>query len=105
MKKRNGRPYGAPAKVTGEHAGLPDVKVSVASAKLLGFVVGFVDDNGYPPTLREVCKAVGVRSTNGIREHLRALIHAGLLVRYPKIARGLVVTDAGRQLAHHWGLH
>lgn len=34
---------------------------------------------GYPPTLREVTRALGLRAVNGIWEHAQRLRHKGLL--------------------------
>lgn len=36
---------------------------------------------GRPPTLREICEATGITSTNGVSEHLRNLERKGLLRR------------------------
>src|SRR5580698_3820916 len=49
-------------------------------------------DEGYPPTVREIGEAVGLRSTNGVAEHLRALIRKGYLAKDDMKSRALVPT-------------
>lgn len=48
---------------------------------------------GYPPTIRELGHAMGVRSPNGIRQQLVALERKGHLRRDPGKPRGIVLTD------------
>ena len=45
--------------------------------------------HGYPPTIRELGKAFGIRSTNGVRYYLTMLERAGHLKRNVRISRGL----------------
>ena len=46
---------------------------------------------GRPPTLREIGRRLGIASTNGVRDHLQALIDKGYLRRDERSARGLRV--------------
>jgi repressor LexA len=50
----------------------------------------------YPPTVRELCSELGVSSTNGMGEHLKALSRKGLVTWEPKRSRTLSLTAAGR---------
>ena len=45
--------------------------------------------HGRPPTLREIGQHLGISSTNGVRDHLQALIEKGYLRRDVRSARGL----------------
>lgn len=38
-------------------------------------------EHGCPPTLREIGRAMGIRSTNGVADHLRALERKGAISR------------------------
>ena len=58
-------------------------------AMILGFIRRSIEERGYPPTLREIAKAHGIRSTNGVNDHLRALERKGFLVRVDMTARGM----------------
>ena len=46
-------------------------------------------ERGRPPTLREIGAALGVASTNAVRDHLQALQEKGYLRREGRSARGL----------------
>ncbi len=48
-----------------------------------------LERTGRPPTLRELGARLGIRSTNGVRDHLEALVAKGYLARDPHSARGL----------------
>lgn len=49
--------------------------------QLLDFIAAYQDQKGVPPTLREIGEAMGIRSTNGVSDHLKALLKKGLLER------------------------
>ncbi len=55
-------------------------------------------EDGLPPAVRQLCKVLGIASTNGVADHLRALQRKGLIERRPMVSRGLFITDVGRQL-------
>ena len=43
----------------------------------LEFIRKSIEERGYPPTLREIGESMGIRSTNGVNDHLRALERKG----------------------------
>ena len=49
--------------------------------QILGFITNSIDERGYPPTLREIGRHFGIRSTNGVNDHLKALEKKGFLSR------------------------
>jgi repressor LexA len=53
------------------------------------FLVGYVDQHGYPPTVREIGAAVGLASPSTVHAHLANLERAGLLRRDPTKPRAL----------------
>lgn len=59
--------------------------------EILEFIQEFTRDRGYPPSLREIGKALGIGSTNGVRYHLTVLAKQGLLTRERRIFRGMRV--------------
>ena len=65
-------------------------------AQALRFVAAYTDEQGYPPTLREIGDHLGIRSTNGVGEHLGRLEVKGMLKIKPVISRGIVLTPLGR---------
>src|SRR3954464_9428820 len=52
-----------------------------------------IHDRGYPPTLREIGAHMGIRSTNGVNDHLRALERKGYLTREDMKSRALRPLD------------
>lgn len=61
---------------------------------VLEFICSSIGDRGYPPTLREIGNKLGIRSTNGVNDHLRALERKGYLTREDMKSRTLRPTAA-----------
>lgn len=59
----------------------------------LQFISDCLTDRGYPPTLREIGQHMGIRSTNGVNDHLKALERKGYLVREELKSRALRPVD------------
>jgi repressor LexA len=57
--------------------------------QVLNFIRQSINDRGYPPTLREIGAHMGIRSTNGVNDHLRALERKGYLTREDMKSRAL----------------
>ncbi len=55
----------------------------------LDFIRQSIEERGYPPTLREIGEYMGIRSTNGVNDHLRALERKGYLTREDMKSRAL----------------
>ena len=62
-------------------------------AQTLDFIRRSIEDRGYPPTLREIGEYMGIRSTNGVNDHLRALERKGYLRREDMKSRALQLVD------------
>jgi repressor LexA len=60
---------------------------------ILDYLRGFVDEHGYPPTVREIGEAVGLRSPSTVHAHLAQLERAGLLRRDPTKPRAIELAD------------
>lgn len=56
---------------------------------VLDFITQSINNRGYPPTLREIGSYMGIRSTNGVNDHLRALERKGYLKREDMKSRAL----------------
>jgi len=61
--------------------------------QVLGYIRSSITDRGYPPTLREIGAHMGIRSTNGVNDHLRALERKGYLTREDMKSRALRPRD------------
>jgi repressor LexA len=55
----------------------------------LDFIRKSIEERGYPPTLREIGEYMGIRSTNGVNDPLRALERKGYLRREDMKSRAL----------------
>jgi repressor LexA len=64
---------------------------------VLDFIRQSIQDRGYPPTLREIGARMGIRSTNGVNDHLRALERKGYLTREDMKSRALRPTSLAAQ--------
>jgi repressor LexA len=65
---------------------------------VLDFIRQSITDRGYPPTLREIGARMGIRSTNGVNDHLRALERKGYLTREDMKSRALRPTSLATQM-------
>lgn len=57
--------------------------------EIFDFIGSYSDDHGYPPTVRDIGKAVGLASSSTVHAHLANLEKAGLLRRDPTKPRAL----------------
>lgn len=64
-------------------------KLTERQELVLGYIQSSITDRGYPPTLREIGNHMGIRSTNGVNDHLRALERKGYLLREDMKSRAL----------------
>src|ERR1700741_1983471 len=57
--------------------------------QILEFITKRIGEQGYPPTIREIGVEMGIRSTNGVNDHLKALERKGFLKREGLKSRAL----------------
>ena len=58
---------------------------------ILDFIVETVEDRGFPPSVREICEAVGLSSPSTVHAHLGTLEELGYLRRDPTKPRAIEV--------------
>ena len=61
--------------------------------EILEFVASFTHDAGYPPTVREIGRATGLRSPRSVSQHLQALEKKGFIHRGREKSRAIRVLD------------
>lgn len=61
--------------------------------KILDFIKKEIEQKGYPPSVREICAAVGLKSTSTVHAHLNHLEEQGLIRRDSTKPRALEVLD------------
>ena len=62
--------------------------------KILEFLEEYLEENGYPPSIREIGKAAGISSTSVVSYNLRRLEEKGYIGRDPEVSRGLKLASA-----------
>jgi repressor LexA len=72
---------------------MPKDKLSDRQEAMLEFITSFIDENGYPPTIREIGKACGISSTSVVNYNLNKLEREGLLARDREVSRGLRLSE------------
>ena len=65
--------------------------------EIWNYLVSYVDDHGYPPTVREIGEHVGLASPSTVHAHLANLERAGLLKRDPTKPRALELIGRERR--------
>ena len=71
--------------------GLVPKELTARQGETLRLIRKSILERGYPPTLRELGDWMGIRSTNGVNDHLLALQAKGFLTRDPMFSRGIVL--------------
>jgi repressor LexA len=63
--------------------------LSERQRNILQFIVTFVGENEFPPTIREIGEQVGISSTSVVNYNLAKLEELGLITRRKEVSRGL----------------
>ena len=59
-------------------------KIPAPQDTIYHFICTYLQENGYPPTVREICSGVGLNSPATVHCHLKKLESAGLIHRDSK---------------------
>ncbi len=73
-------------------------KNSNKQQEILDYVYKCVHENGYPPSVREICSAVGFKSTSTVHSYLQKLIDSGLLQKDPTKPRAIKILNKSIQV-------
>jgi len=68
-------------------------ELSSRQRKVLSYIKFYTESKGYPPSVREICEAVGAKSTSTVHGHLRRLEAKGLIRRDCTKPRAIGVLD------------
>lgn len=68
-------------------------KMPLRRKRVLEFIQTFIEDNGLPPTVRDIQLACDISSTSVVDYNLRVLDRDGFLNRKPDVARGIELLD------------
>lgn len=67
--------------------------ISDKQKQILEYIKNEIINRGYPPTVRDICSAVNLRSTSSVHSHLASLEKAGYIVRDKTKPRAIEVVD------------
>jgi repressor LexA len=67
--------------------------------EIYDYLTSYVDNHGYPPTVREIGEAVGLASPSTVHAHLANLERAGLIKRDPTKPRAVELVGRERARA------
>ena len=68
-------------------------ELSTKQMEVLRFIKGELNKKGYPPSVREICGAVSLKSTSTVHGHLERLEKKGYIRRDPSKPRAIEVLD------------
>ncbi|MBC7227753.1 MAG: transcriptional repressor LexA [Thermoflexales bacterium] len=63
--------------------------------RILECIRDFIQERGYPPTVRDIARELGISSTSVVDYHLKRLERAKWIERDPRSSRGIRLTAAG----------
>jgi repressor LexA len=79
---------------------MADVKLTKRQKEIFDFIRRHTSEKGYPPTVRDIGKAIGLTSSSTVHAHLSNLERAGVLRRDPTKPRAMeVLADKAKRIA------
>ena len=68
-------------------------KITDKQRQILEYMKEQILSKGYPPSVREICAAVGLKSTSSVHSHLETLEERGYIRRDPTKPRAIEIVD------------
>lgn len=68
-------------------------KITQKQSDILEFIKSEILNKGYPPTVRDICNAVNLKSTSSVHAHLETLEKNGYIRRDPTKPRAIEIID------------
>jgi repressor LexA len=72
--------------------------LSERQKRIVEFLKEYIEENGYPPSIREIGAAAGISSTSVVSYNLKRLEEKGYISRDREVSRGLKLAAAGHQV-------
>ena len=70
-------------------------KLTAKQQQIYDYILAFLSQHGYPPSVREIGAAVGLKSPSTVHFHLKGLEEAGVIVKTEGKTRAITLTHAG----------
>ncbi len=68
-------------------------KISAKQTEILEFIKSEILEKGFPPSIREICDYVGLKSTSSVHAHLETLEQRGYIKRNLSKSRSIEILD------------
>ena len=68
--------------------------LSDKQVKILNFIKEQINNKGYPPSVREICKAVNLKSTSTVHSHLKTLVNKKYIKKGNNKNRAIELIDS-----------
>lgn len=78
---------------------MPYGKISKKQSEILEYIKSQILNKGYPPSVRDICEAVDLKSTSSVHSHLETLEKNGYIRRNPTKPRAIEIIDDNFNLA------
>lgn len=73
-------------------------KITAKQQEILEYIKDTILKKGYPPTVREICETVHLKSTSSVHAHLESLEKNGYIRRDPTKPRAIEICDDSFQM-------
>lgn len=73
-------------------------KITLKQQEILEYIKDEILKKGYPPTVREICETVHLKSTSSVHSHLESLEKNGYIKRDPTKPRAIEICDDSFQM-------
>lgn len=74
-------------------------KLTAKQQKIYDYIQTFSAEHGYPPSVREIGAAVGLKSPSTVHFHLKGLEEAGVIIKAEGKTRAITLSGTGRPVA------
>ena len=68
-------------------------RITNKQEEILNYIKNEILERGFPPTVREICQTVGLKSTSSVHSHLESLEKNGYIRRDPTKPRAIEILD------------
>ena len=68
-------------------------KLTPKQQRIYDYIVAFSSQHGYPPSVREIGAAVGLKSPSTVHFHLKSLEDAGVIIKAEGKTRAITIAD------------
>lgn len=72
---------------------MAEKRITAKQEEILNYIKNEILERGFPPAVREICQAVGLKSTSSVHSHLESLERNGYIRRDPTKPRAIEILD------------